>query len=60
MLVAYADIKNGTITIYKECNNYNDYSVVVNEYTIGRGMTYEAAARLFNSYVEESDIIPLF
>jgi len=60
MLVAYADIKDGTLTVYKECDNYDQYCVVKNEITIARDMTYEAAARLYNSFVQESEIIPLF
>ena len=59
-MIAYADIEHGNITIYKHCNNYNQYFVMLNDDYIAQGMTYEAAARRFNSYVAEVDIIPLF
>ena len=59
-MIAFAEIRQGTITVYKEVNNYDQYFVVLNEHNIGRGMTYEAAARLFNSYVSDEDAIPLF
>lgn len=59
-MIAYADIKQGNITIYKEYNNLDQYFILLNDDCIGRGLTYEAAARLFNSYVGEDDYIPLF
>lgn len=57
-----AKTKKGlTITLEKEYNNYNQYYIYLGTHDIiARYMTYEAAARLFNSYVSDEDAIPLW
>lgn len=59
-MIASADTKQGNITIYRHFCNERQYFIMLNNDYIAQGMTYEAAARLFNSYVSDEDAIPLW
>ena len=61
MIIANCEtIKNEVITIYRSADDYNKYYIIKSGELLARDMTREAAARLFNCYVDDFFSIPLF